>query len=303
VFLGLRVFVNNVLPAFIIAAIGVLVDRTLQVDKKSLSKLAIYILTPCLVFTSVVQSDISASDLGALVLFVLINTTLMCALGLVVGHALRWPSRTTDALVMSIAFLNSGNLGLSIVLFALGETGFALATVFFMTTSLVTNTVAAFFAARSNGNLRQTMGRVLRLPSPYVFLLAVGLRLLWPDVQLPEMVFKPLATIGRAQIPIMLLLLGIQLSQTKIGGRLSQVSVAVVLRLVAGAAVAVALATLMGLEGLVRKVAIIEASTPTAVTSALMAIEFDADAEYVSSAILLSTLLSAVTLSAIIAWL
>ena len=38
-----QILTNNVLPAFLVMAIGVLLDRKLQVDKKSLSRTAIYV--------------------------------------------------------------------------------------------------------------------------------------------------------------------------------------------------------------------------------------------------------------------
>jgi predicted permease len=50
-------------------------------------------------------------------------------------------------------------------------------------------------------------------------------------------------------------------------------------------------------------VAITEAATPTAVSSALMAIEFDSDADFVTSVIFFSTLFSAVTLTILLSFL
>ena len=73
------------------------------------------------------------------------------------------------------------------------------------------------------------------------------------------------------------------------------------IRLFAGAAIAALLAPLMGLQGLARQVGIVQASMPTAVSSGLMAIEFDAEADKVSSAIFISTLLSSITLTVLIA--
>ena len=101
----------------------------------------------------------------------------------------------------------------------------------------------------------------------------------------------------------MLMMLGLQLSQTRVSRRYGQIGVGVALRLVAGALVGLGLAPLMGLEGLARSVAVTEAATPTAVSSALMAIEFDSDAEYVTSVIFCSTLLSGVTLTILLSFL
>ena len=297
----LRIFTQNVLPAFIVMGVGVILDRVLHIDKKTLSRTAIYVLTPAFVFSSLVESEVNPGQFGTLILFVFAITIAMCLIAIVVGRLLRWPAKAIDSLVLSIAFLNCGNFGLSIILFSFGETGLKLGTVFFSASTLSVNTVAAFFAARGNGGTRQALRKVLTLPGVYAFLLAILVRVfLW---EVPDLVLKPLSLIGRATVPIMLMMLGVQLSQTPIGKRYKEVSVAVFLRLVVGAAVAFGLAPLLGLQGLASQVAITQASTPTAVSSALVAIEFDADAELVTSSIFFSTLLSSVTLTLVLSFL
>jgi predicted permease len=293
-----RIFANNILPTFVVMGAGVVLDRQLHVDRKHLSRMAIYVLTPCLVFSLIANSTVDAGEFGLMIAFALSITLLMSLLGLLVGRLLGWDGKRTDALILSIAFLNAGNFGLSVVLFAYGDPGLELASVFFVASSLATYTVAAFFANRSNGGSLRALGKVLRLPAPYAFALALIVRALgWP---IPEVIEKPVALIARAAVPVLLMMLGMQLSQTRMGKRVKDVAVGVFLRLVVGALVALGLAPLFGLTGLARQVAIVEASMPTAVSSALVAIEFDADAEFVSSVILVSTLLSAISLTVLI---
>jgi len=216
-----------------------------------------------------------------------------------VGKLLRWPAKQIDGLVLSVAFINAGNLGLSVAMFAFGEEGLALATIFYVGTNLSVNTVGAFFAARSNGGARQALGKVLRLPGMYAFALAMLLRAV--GVTVPPVVIKPIDLIAKATVPMMLIMLGVQLSQTRLAGKLGGVSIAVAIRLVGGALVALLIAPLLGMHGLSRQIVILESATPTAVNSSLMAIEFDADPEFVSSAIFVSTLLSSITLAILLA--
>jgi len=298
--LSSSIFLNNVLPAFLIIGIGVLLDRLLKVDKKSLSRVAIYVLVPSLVFTSVAESEVDTGALGQMILFVIALTILLVVISLAVGSLLRWPRRTVDALVLSVAFVNAGNLGLSVILFSYGELGLQLGAAFFVATNFFGNTVAAFFALRSNGKGWRAFLDILKLPGPYAFGLALLLRAAHVTAPLP--ILRAVSLIGQAAVPLMLMMLGIQLSQTRLGGRYAQVAVGVALRLVVGAFVAMGLAPLLGLQGLARNVAIVQASTPTAVTSGLIAIEFDADADYVASVIFVSTLLSGLTLTILLHW-
>ncbi len=295
------IFLNNILPAFLIMAAGVFSDRKLRLDKIVLSRLAIYVLTPCLVFSAIVRSSLSVGQFGRVIAYVLATTAVMCALALAVGWALRWPPRTVDALVLSVGFVNAGNFGLSVILFSFGEAGLEIGTVFFVASNLTCNTLAAFFAARGNGGTRQGILKAAKLPGMYAFGLAVLLLVVGGTV--PEPLFRAASLIGQATVPVMLLLLGMQLSQTQLAHRYGQVAVGVVLRLVVGALVGIGMAPMFGLEGLARSVVITEAATPTAVNSALMAIQFDADADYVTSVIFFSTLLSAVTLTILLMFL
>ena len=296
-FLG--IFLNIILPAFLVIGAGVILGRWLQVDKRSISRMAIYVLTPCLILSSVVESTISTLAFGKMILFVAVSTVLLCALAYGVGKLLRWPSRTIDGLVLCVAFSNAGNFGLSMILLAFGQSGLELASVYFVASNLAGNTLAAFFAARSKRGGWKALLQVVKLPGLYAFILALLLRAL--HLSLPAPLSSAVSLVGRGSVPVMLMLLGMQLAQTHLGGRYGQVAIGVVLRLVVGALLAIGLAPLMGLSGLARNVAIAEASTPTAVTSALMAIEFEGDAEYVTSVIFFSTLFSALTLT-IVLW-
>ena len=294
-----RILQDVILPVFAVIAVGVLLDRQFHVDKKTLATLSIYVLQPCLVFSSLAQLSASDGQVGLMILYVVLITLFLCLLAIGVGRLLRWPSRMVDALVLGVAFLNAGNMGLSLILFAFGEPGLEMATAFFVTSNLTCHTLAPFFAARHQGGSLKAMLKVFRLPGPYAFALALGLRAL--GVTLPGLLLKPVELIGQAAVPTMLLLLGIQLSQTRLVRRYKEVGIGVFLRLVVGSLAAFGLAALMGFQGLARSVAVVEASTPTAVNSTLMAVEFDADADYVTSVVFVSTLLSSLTLTLVIA--
>lgn len=72
-------------------------------------------------------------------------------------------------------------------------------------------------------------------------------------------------------------------------------------RLVAGPVLAAALAVAFGLGGVERDAGIIHASTPTAVFAAIIALEYDLLPKFVTAAVLLSTLLSLVTMTVVLA--
>ncbi|MHB9032205.1 MAG: AEC family transporter, partial [Anaerolineae bacterium] len=221
------IFFNNILPAFLVIAAGVVLGKWLKVDKRSISRMAIYILTPSLILSSIIESTISISTFGRMFLYAIVLTAVLCILSWGVGKALRWSARTTDALILSVAFVNAGNFGLSMILLTFGEEGLQLATIFFVASNLVGNTVAAFFAARSKKGGWKALLQVFKLPGVYAFGLALLLRTL--QVQLPTPIGSAVSLIGRGSVPVMLLLLGIQLSQTHLGKRYGEIAIGVFL--------------------------------------------------------------------------
>jgi predicted permease len=113
--------------------------------------------------------------------------------------------------------------------------------------------------------------------------------------------------VGEAAIPLMLLVLGIELSNTDYGSALRRVSPAVVLKLLVAPVVAVGIALLIGFEdATVARVFVLESSMPAAVTTIILTGEFSApgeeiDAEeFAGTAILVTTLLSIPVLTLLI---
>jgi hypothetical protein len=60
---------------------------------------------------------------------------------------------------------------------------------------------------------------------------------------------------------------------------------------------------LLGLDGLTRKIVILQTSTPSAVLPLLYTLRFNTRPDLVSGTILLSTLCSAITLTVLLYWL
>jgi predicted permease len=81
------------------------------------------------------------------------------------------------------------------------------------------------------------------------------------------------------------------------------VAAAVTLSLVVAPLVALVVASLLGLTGPARQAAVVQASMPTAVVTTILALEYDVLPAFVTSVVLLATLLSPLTLTVLIAYL
>jgi predicted permease len=202
--------------------------------------------------------------------------------------------------MLTCSFVNHGNYGLPLVFFAFGEDGLDRALIYFVTGALLTNTFGVFIASRGHTKASTSILNIFKIPMIYA--IAVALAVNATGFAVPDALFKPLQMAGDAAIPVMLILLGVQLAKTSWGEQLPLISVAVSVRLIGGAVVGLALASLMGLTSVTRQVCVVEHSTPTAVTTSILATEFGTEPEFVTGVIFASTLASIATMTFLVAW-
>jgi predicted permease len=292
------VFAENLLPVLIVAGLGYLLQRLFPFDVRTIARLALYVCVPALVFQLLYRTDVSAAEMLRMVGFAATMVALIAVLAFLVGKVLRLDPAGISALVLATAFMNSGNFGLSVNRLAFGETGLALASVFFVTTSLLNNSVGIMIARAGRESPARSIQGLLRVPAVYMIVLAIALRWLgWP---VPSPVSRSVEILASAAIPLMLLQLGMQLSRIDRPARPATMAATVILRLLVPAGLGWLLAPLFGLDGVARQAAILEASMPTAVLSSIIATEFDTESSLVGSAVLLTTLLSPLTLTPLI---
>lgn len=297
----LDIFLHDILPVFLIAGAGLALARWMGTQVQALSHVVFYVLIPALVFTMLMQAPalgVEASGLAALPALVMGT---MVVMGLALGRLLRLSRVDTQALLLIVTFSNTGNYGLPVVQLAFGDMALGKATVVFVSGSVLTYALGTLIAAGAHGSVLQALGRLWRLPTVQAVMVALLVRGI--DLTVPEMVMRPITLLSDAALPMMILVLGLQLYQAGWPTRLPLVTAAVLVSLVVTPVVALGWCAALGLEGPARQAAVLLSSMPVAVTTTILAVEFDVSPALVTSAVLVSTLLSPLTLTPLIAWL
>ena len=292
----LPIFASTLLPVFLVAATGALLAARIPLDGRTLGRIVFYLATPSLVFRSLYQMDV---DLGSLQRIALIAA----AVGIVTGllgwlAAIDQPRERRSAFVLTSAVPNNGNMGLPICLFAFGTPGLTLATVYYVTSSFLTNTVGVVVASAGRAPLAVALQQSLRAPMLYAAFL--GLLFNRTGFTLPVGIFRAIDLLASAAIPGMLILLGIQLRHAPLRDRQWVIMRATSIRLLAAPILAWLICSVVGVGGLERNVITLQAAMPTAVMTSVLATEFDAAPRLVATIILLTTLLSMLTLSLVL---
>jgi predicted permease len=295
------IFADDILPIFVVAAIGFALARFSSTSVKTMSAVSFNALSPCLVFDQLVQSSIGGGVFGRMVIFCILLTMVMGIIAWLAAMPCRLNRQTLTSFLLVVMFSNSGNYALPVVLFAFGREALAYASVYFVASAIVTYTVGVAVAASGRGDLRHVVRGIVRVPALYA-VAAAGLVLVTHTI-VPVAITRPIALLGDAAIPVMLLILGMQLERAVMPNRPGIVALAVGLSLLVGPLVGIALTMGLGLTGLARQVAIVGASMPAAVITTVLALEFDLDASFATGAVFLSTILSPFTLVVLLAYL
>lgn len=307
----LYILTHNIIPIFTLITLGYIMGKKFQLDIYTLSKINFYIYVPLFVFVNLYTTTIPFEMLKALV-FATCMLVLHLILGKVLSCIFHFDQRMENAFTNSIAFYNSGNIGVPLITLVFssmpfvinGETPYlnlALTTqiMVLVVQNISTNTLGFFNAGRATLHWKDSIAKILRMPTIYAIPLALILKTLPYD--LTKFPLWPAFTYAQnGLISVALITLGVQLSRTTFDFTQKKVYLSVVTRLIGGPILALFLIYLFRFEGIVAQTLMISSGVPTAVNSALIAVEYDNCPDFASQAVLLSTLLSAISLSVVI---
>jgi hypothetical protein len=270
-------------------------QRWIGVEKRPLATIVLNVLSPALVFSSLVSSRLPGEELVSLALFTVITILLMSIVAYLSARVLRLGRTETIALMVMTMFVNGGNYGLTLNQLRYGDPGLARAIVYYTTSTVMLYTIGIFISSMGEMPWREALRRLLRFPAVYAAVSAVVVYSF--NISVPASLLRGIEVAGAGAIPVMLLVLGMQLADLKTVASLRLALPAIGLRLVIGPLLGLLVATLLGLSGLGRSTSIIESSMPPAVFTIILATEFELEPTAVTSIVMVSTLLSPLTIA------
>lgn len=297
----LSLFLNNLLPIFLVAGVGYLLARFLNVNPRPLSQVVFYAFSPCLVFNLLIQSKLQGSEIVQVMLMAALTITLVGALTWIAGKLLHIERRMLASVLLVTMFMNAGNYGLPVVLFAFGPTALSYASLFFVTTATMGYTVGSVIASSGSTGLFKALVNLLKIPSVYG--LALAIVLLRTGWELPMPIERSIKLLADASIPGMLILLGLQFKTATWSNHFKPIALASTMRLVISPLISLALVALFGFSGPARQAIVLESGMPAAVMNTMLATEFKAEPSFVTATVFLTTLLSPLTLTPLLAFL
>jgi predicted permease len=277
--------VNIIGPTFFAVVIGYLFGRMTKVNMTALIDISMYVAVPAMAFHSMVTSKIvfgDATKLWAASLIVVVGNFIAA---LVLFGALR---QKHSGLYLPIVFSNYVNIPLPIIFLAFGSEGAALAILMYIPQGLILNSLGVYVASGEK-DMKQGLLVMLKTPLMYAAILGLGLNL--AHVPVPSVVIGSVDLLGKAGVPLMLLILGVSVGRFRFQ-QIRLTLAASILRVGGGFALGLFSVWLLGLAGVNRAVVLFEAAMPSAVFVSVLAAKYKNEEELVSSVVLTTTLMA-----------
>lgn len=284
--------VNVVLPVFLIALLGYLFGKRKKIDLSAINDFVIYLATPALILSSLSKDPIELSLAGKVFISVSIIVGVSSIIGLFVIKVMKLPVKVY---LPPIMFANTGNMGLPLVLFAFGETGFRVGILYMVCTTVLHYTVGIMIL-----NYNKSPLEILKLP--LVYSAVAGVLLSVSGITIPTALYRAVELLGEASIPTMIFALGYKLAEVTLR-HVSRSFLIGGLRVLGGVCLGIAVVSIFDLNGVAAKVVILQSAMPPAIFNFVLAEKYNQDSQTVASIILAGTIISIFTTPVIIAFL
>ncbi len=273
---------NIVLPTFIVILIGYIFGRTKKLDISPVVDVAFYLGLPAVAFVAILDKKIVLLDASKVWASAII---IMLGCGVIAWLVFKVLKQKHSGLYLPIVIMNTVNIPFPVIYLAYGAEGLAAATLFYIPVVLVMFSYGIYVASGKHWKV----GLKQMLSVPPLYAAAIGLLLNFANVTVPGLIIEPLRLISQMAIPLVLLILGYNLSKTRLTG-LPTTMLASFLRLGIGLLLGFLVVNLFHLSGILRAVVILDSAMPAAANVSLLATKYENEAELVSSAVFVTTI-------------
>tara|TARA_B100000678_G_C18144131_1_gene476076 strand:- start:415 stop:1113 length:699 start_codon:yes stop_codon:yes gene_type:complete len=189
---------------------------------------------------------------------------------------------------------NTGNMGIPICLFAYGSLGMGVAAAISSLVVLLHFTVNIFLASK-----KFDIKIILKSPSTYAVIVAVVF--LYFELEMPKFVLNTVMLLGYTMIVLILMSLGVSLTQMKVFSFKSSF-ISSIGRVIVGPIIGFVLIKIFNLSGYAAGVLLIQSAMPSAILTYLIASMYSPKkiVDNISSMIVVSTLMSLITIPIIV---
>jgi len=303
-------FTSAILPIVSVMGLGYLLASALDLDVDPLNDVALYLFLPALIFHSIVTTTLSGATVARI--FAGVGLFVVATMGVteLADRLLGVPEPYRSADVLAGALPNAGFYGIPLAEFAFGAVGRTTAVIYITAQAFLMYTLGVYVASRGGGEAGiGAVKEIFRLPLVYAIAAAGVVRFLGVAPPTDGTFMSTARLVGDASIPLMLVIVGIQLSGLAYGNVrrvLRPSAIKLVLAPLAGLAVALALGGFG--DPAVARVFVLLCATPVALIPLALTLSYSdtegrdglSASEYLTMTIFVTTIASVPVLTVLI---
>jgi predicted permease len=304
---------NSLLPIFLIIALGKGISRASFFSSdlaRNLNRLTYWIALPALLLDKISNATFSAEEVSRLSLILILATIGSLAVGYLAARVLRLERFSVGAFVQGSTRSNNAFIGLPVILYSISELtpGLeALATVALAPAIVFYNilSVSVLLAHGERGQRTPAAAAIMfvkqLLTNPLLVSCAAGLIMNIFGLHFQLAFQRALGALGGSALALALLSIGASLSFAGLGSGLKASLTAASIKVFIQPLIGLGLTLLWNLPPIERQMLLVYLACPTAVASYVLADIFGSNRDLAAHIIVVSTLLSAISLSLVIA--
>jgi len=294
-------FANNILPIILLGSAGFALGKVLHVDPRGLGRVVFYVFSPVLIFDLLIRNQLKFSEAASVIGFTISIVIVMGLITYGLGKLLKVERTALISILITSMFANTGNYGLPLVSFAFGDKALPYAGIYFVTTTLLFYSLGVLLASLGHMNFKEAALGLFKVPTLYAVFLALLVNAF--HYELPLALERTVDLASGGTIPLMLVLLGLQMTKVEFSKNLRPLQLSVFMRLLIAPMLALLITALYDIQGVARQGAMTQASMPSMVSATVLAAEYHLDSKLIAAVVFVSTLLSPLTLTPLLVFL
>ena len=268
-------------------------------DIDPLNNIVMYILLPCMIFHALFSADLSLiSQLGILPFIILASSAVTGIVSFVILKKLNLDDITLWSVLVTVMIANTAFMGYPVTLGIFGQEGF-LRAIFCDIATLTQFLILSFvLIMKFGGTIKTAVHKITFFPPLWAVIL--GLIFNFLNIPIGPVLDNTINYLGQGAIPLIMIALGLSIDFSAISRSKSMIVFTSIMKLMFFPFIAFIIASNIGLIDLQYTIPIVEAAMPSGMMSLLLAITYKLDFELTSDCILINTVISLITLPAII---
>ena len=276
-----------IIPIIIIIFVGYIWNKIgNNLNQTEITNIITWIGAPCLIFNTLIKLESSVFLLKDMIFSAIFMVLSMFLFSYILLKLINFPIRT---FINPMSFSNSGNLGMTISLFAYGSLGLELAVIVFMITSILHFTLGISIWS-GNWSLR------FLIKTPVIYAVFLALSINFFSIELPKTLTNTTSVLAGITIPLLLFTMGISLN--KISYKLDyKIIILIILRIFMAFTMAYLIIYLLNIDGIAKNIILLQAFLPAPIFTYLFASQYNVQPDKVANYLMTSTIISLFTIT------